>query len=123
MVNTRYGVVVKKMNTLGGQTLWREVKVAILARLEQGINSKGKPISQLHHRRLVAVLGDIETLKPRLWLEAKRLWVSGLNSSLASAMADGDRSDCIRNVSLRPVLGSWISTMGLKIFVRLLLRL
>ncbi len=55
-----------------GQTIWREVKVAILARLKQRINSKGKSISQLHHRRLVAVLGDIEALKPRLWLEEKR---------------------------------------------------
>ena len=35
--------------------------------MNQPINSKGKSISQLYHRRLVAVLGDIEALKPRLW--------------------------------------------------------
>lgn len=71
-----------------GQTIWREVKVAILARLEQRINSRGKAISQLHHRRLVAVLGDIETLKPRLWLEALR---SGFRGSTVAWLSDGGR--------------------------------
>ena len=71
-----------------GQTIWREVKVAILARLEHRINSKGKPISQLHHRRLVAVLGDIESLKPRLWLEALRC---GFRDSTVAWLSDGGR--------------------------------
>ena len=71
-----------------GRTIWREVKVAILARLQQRINSKGKPISQLHHRRLVAVLGDIEALKPRLWLEANRC---GFRGSTVAWISDGGR--------------------------------
>ncbi len=71
-----------------GQTIWREVKVAILARLKQRINSKGKSISQLHHRRLVAVLGDIEALKPRLWLEALRCDFRG---STVAWLSDGGR--------------------------------
>ncbi len=71
-----------------GQTIWREVKVAILARLEHRINSKGKLISQLHHRRLVAVLGDIEALKPRLWLEALRC---GFRGSAVAWLSDGGR--------------------------------
>ncbi len=71
-----------------GQTIWREVKVAILARLEQRLNSKGKPISKLHHRRLVAVLGDIEALKPRLWLEANRC---GFRGSTVAWISDGGR--------------------------------
>ncbi len=71
-----------------GQTIWREVKVAILARLQQRMNSKGKPISQLHHRRLVAVLGDIESLKPRLWLEALRC---GFRGSTVAWVSDGGR--------------------------------
>ena len=60
-----------------GQTIWREVKVAILARLEHRLNRKGKPSSQLHHRRLVAFLGDLESFKPRLWLEALRCGFRG----------------------------------------------
>ncbi len=71
-----------------GQTIWREVKVAILARLEQRLNSKGKPISKLHHRRKVAVLGDIESLKPRLWLEAIRC---GFRGSTVAWISDGGR--------------------------------
>ena len=71
-----------------GQTSWREVKVAILARLQQRLNSKGKPISQLHHRRLVAVLGHIEALKPRLWLEANRC---GFRGSTVAWLSDGGR--------------------------------
>jgi hypothetical protein len=52
-----------------GRTVWREVKVAVLARL--GRRSKSNA-PQLHHRRLVAVLGSIDALRPRLWLEALR---------------------------------------------------
>jgi hypothetical protein len=52
-----------------GRTVWREVKVAVLARL--GRRSNGNE-PQLHQRRLVAVLGRIDALRPRLWLEALR---------------------------------------------------
>jgi len=52
-----------------GRTVWREVKVAVLARL--GRRSKSNA-PQLHQRRLVAVLGSIDALRPRLWLEALR---------------------------------------------------
>jgi len=52
-----------------GRTVWREVKVAVLARL--GRRSKSDA-PQLHQRRLVAVLGSINVLRPRLWLEALR---------------------------------------------------
>ena len=52
-----------------GPTVWREVKVAVLARLGQRSRSN-EP--QLHQRRLVAVLGSIDVLRPRLWLEALR---------------------------------------------------
>lgn len=48
------------------------MKVAILARLGCRQSRTGKQYSQLYHRRLVAVLGDIDTFKPRLWLEALR---------------------------------------------------
>ncbi|MEH2140515.1 hypothetical protein [Nostoc sp.] len=55
-----------------GKTVWREIKVVILDRLGYRHSRTGKQYSQLHHRRLVAVLGDINAFKPRLWLEALR---------------------------------------------------
>lgn len=55
-----------------GKIRWREVKVAVLARLGQHRTRTGQSVTRLQHRRLVAALGDIETLKPRLWLEALR---------------------------------------------------
>ena len=58
------------VGTPQGKTVWREVKVAILARLGQHVTRRGKRITRLHHRRLVAVLGNIDALAPRLMLEA-----------------------------------------------------
>jgi hypothetical protein len=55
-----------------GKTQWHEVNVGGLARLGQHRTRTGKVITRLRQRRLVAVLGDIEALKPRLWLEAMR---------------------------------------------------
>ena len=49
-----------------GRTVWREVKVAVLARLSQRITRTGKQASHLVQRRLVAVLGSIDDLGPRL---------------------------------------------------------
>lgn len=60
-----------------GKTVWREVKVGILARLKQHRNRAGKLIGRLHQRRLVAVLGDIDTFAQHLWAErgaATRYW-------------------------------------------------
>jgi hypothetical protein len=53
-----------------GKLRWREVKVGVLARLSQHRTRTGQRVTRLQQRRLVAVLGDIEMLKPRLWLEA-----------------------------------------------------
>jgi hypothetical protein len=55
-----------------GRTVWREVKVGILARLGQRVTKAGQVVAHLRRRRLVAVLGDIDTLQPRLWLESVR---------------------------------------------------
>ena len=55
-----------------GKIRWREVKVGVLARLGQHRTRTGRSVTRLQQRRLVAVLGDIEMLKPRLWLEALR---------------------------------------------------
>src|SRR4029453_12388415 len=59
-----------------GKTRWHEVQVGVLARLGQHRTRTGKVLTRLRQRRLVAVLGDIEALKPRLWLEAVRQGLS-----------------------------------------------
>jgi hypothetical protein len=56
----------------GGAIVWREVKVGVLARCCHRVQASGKHVFVLKHRRVVAVLGNIEALKPRLWLEAVR---------------------------------------------------
>ena len=58
--------------TPNGATRWREIKVAIFARLGEWVNRKGESIPRLCQRRLVAVLGSIDEFAPRLWLEAVR---------------------------------------------------
>jgi hypothetical protein len=55
-----------------GKTRWHAITVGVLARLGQHRTRSGKVVTRLHQRRLVAVLGDVEALKPRLWLEAVR---------------------------------------------------
>src|SRR5262249_35469500 len=55
-----------------GKTRWRETKVGVLARLGQHRTRTGQVVTRLAQRRLVAVLGDIDALAPRLWLEALR---------------------------------------------------
>jgi len=67
-----------------GSTIWREVKVAVLARLGRRKKSNAP---QLYQRRLVAVLGDIDSLRPRLWLEALRQGV--LAASQVAWLSDG----------------------------------
>ena len=69
------GVMVPFRPTAGspkGPAVWREVKVAVLARLGQRTDRHGRLVTRLVHRRLVAVLGDIDALADRLRLEALR---------------------------------------------------
>lgn len=69
------GVMVPFRPTPGtpkGKTRWREIKVAILARLGERLTRQGKRVACLYRRRLVAVLGSIDDLTPRLRLEAMR---------------------------------------------------
>ena len=55
--------------TAEGKTKWREVKVAIFARLGKVRTHAGKLIPRLHQHRVAAVLGDIDDLSERMWLE------------------------------------------------------
>jgi hypothetical protein len=61
-----------KLGTPEGKTVWREVKVAILARLGKRITRTGEQTPRLMQRRLVAVLGSTERLSRRMLLEALR---------------------------------------------------
>ena len=55
-----------------GKIKWQEVKIALFTHPLQHRNRKGKIVTRLHQRRLVAVLGSIDDFKPRLQLEALR---------------------------------------------------
>jgi hypothetical protein len=75
--------------TAKGKIVWREVKVAILARLGERLSHAGKAVIKLRQRRLVAVLGDLEAFIPLVKLEAQK-------QSLAKAakvvwLSDGGR--------------------------------
>ncbi len=58
--------------TTTGRIVWPEVKVALLARLGNYQTKTGATRTRLYQRRVVASLGDIDRLKPRLQLEALR---------------------------------------------------
>ena len=72
-----------------GKTRWREIKVGVLARLGRHRTRLGQVVIQLQHRRLVAVLGDLEALAPRLWLEAVRQGL--LHAPQVVWLSDGGR--------------------------------
>src|ERR671914_535639 len=51
-----------------GKTRWREIKVAILARLGARLSHQGMRVTQLCERRLVAGLGEVWEFGPPLWV-------------------------------------------------------
>jgi hypothetical protein len=59
-----------------GKTVYREVKVGIIARWVAHRTRKGTLVSRLEQRRLVAVVGSLDTFGPRLWLAALRQGVT-----------------------------------------------
>ncbi len=86
------GVMVPFRPTAGtakGRGVWREIKVAILARLGRRTTAAGHGVTPLERRRRVAVLGDIDALFPRLWLEALRQGV--LTAPRVAWVSDGGR--------------------------------
>ena len=72
-----------------GRTVWREIKVGILARLSERVTKKGKTVTQLLRRRLVAVRGDIDTFRPLLWIESMRQGI--LTAETVVWLSDGGR--------------------------------
>jgi hypothetical protein len=55
-----------------GKIRFQEVKIALLARLRSVQTRSAQTKTRLEQRRLVAVLGNIAALQPRLHLEALR---------------------------------------------------
>src|SRR5712691_1711660 len=72
-----------------GKTAWHEVKVGVWTRLGRHRTRTGKVVARLQPRRLVAVLGNIEALQQRLWLEAKRQGIR--HASQVVWLSDGAR--------------------------------
>jgi hypothetical protein len=63
-----------------GKLIWREVKVAIFARIEKRLTQTGAVVTRLRQRRLVAVLGDLARFIPLVQLEAQtQSWESAPN--------------------------------------------
>lgn len=65
-----------QLKTAAGKTKWREVKVAIFARLGTVRTRAGKQTPRLHRHRVAAVLGDIDDLSARMWLEGLKQGVT-----------------------------------------------
>lgn len=72
-----------------GKTVWKEVKIGVITRLKQRVNRKGKSVTQLVQRRLVAVLGDASTLAKRLALESRKQAIS--QASQVISISDGGK--------------------------------
>ena len=72
-----------------GRIVWREIKVGILARLGERVTKKGKTVTQLLRRRLVAVQGNIDDFRPLLWIESVRQGI--LTAETVVWLSDGGR--------------------------------
>jgi len=72
-----------------GKTDWREVKVGVFARLYRYINKKGKDVTRLLKRRLVAVLGNKDDFGLRMELESKKQDIE--NTETVVWISDGGR--------------------------------
>ncbi len=53
-----------------GAARWREIKVGIVAWLQEKTTASGRRVMRPVQRQVVAVLGDIDDLQPRLWWAA-----------------------------------------------------
>lgn len=53
-----------------GKTKFQEVKIGIIARIKHFVNRRGTDVVKIQRKKVVAVLGNIDQLRDRLWLEA-----------------------------------------------------
>ncbi|MCP4141540.1 MAG: ISKra4 family transposase [Chloroflexi bacterium] len=72
-----------------GKIVWREIKVGIFARIGNRITKKGKKVSIIVRRRVVALLGKIDEFKPYMWHMA--LCEGILQAPKAVWLSDGGR--------------------------------
>lgn len=72
-----------------GKTAWREVKVGIVARMGRRINKKGKEVSVIVRRRVVAVLGKVDEFKSFLWLLSVKEGIGRCKTAVW--LSDGDK--------------------------------
>ena len=72
-----------------GSVVWREVKVGVIARLGQRITQAGRTVTDLTRRRVVAVRGSVDALRPRLWDAALREGL--LEADTVAWLSDGGR--------------------------------
>lgn len=72
-----------------GKTVWREVKVGIVAWLQKKVNSTGKVVCRPVYRQVVAVLGTIDDLKPRIWIAAVACGILQADPSQVVWLSDG----------------------------------
>ncbi len=72
-----------------GKTAWHEVKVGIVARMGRRINKKGKEVSVMVRRRVVAVLGTVDEFKPCLWLLSAKEGI--VQNETAAWLSDGGK--------------------------------
>lgn len=70
--------------TPAGKTVYKEVKIGLFARLHTYINTKGKRVTRLLHRRVVAHLGDIHRFRSLMGLEAQRQSLESARQSVWS---------------------------------------
>jgi hypothetical protein len=75
--------------TACGSTQWREVKVAIFARVSKSCTRAGKAVTRLYRHRVAAVLGNIDSLSERMWLEALKQGVK--QTAQVVWLSDGGR--------------------------------
>lgn len=101
--------------TAKGKTRWREVKVGLFARLGQHLTRSGKQVTRLCHRRLVAVLGDIDTFIPLMQMEAQRQSVDTAPQVIWLSDGDGDSGGSTANALPIVRLAFSISIMRLGI--------
>ncbi len=103
--------------TAKGGIGWREVKVSLLARFSNQQTKTGVTRTQLHQWRIVASLGNIEHLKPRLKLEALRQGMT--TASQVVWISDGARGfwqlyrDCFAPIGAVGILDFYHATQHL----------
>ncbi len=72
-----------------GKAAWREVKVGIVAWLQKKVTTTGKQVCRPVYRQVVAVLGTIDELKPRIWIAAVACGIRQADPSQVVWLSDG----------------------------------